>query len=1357
MNGFSDGRRRCRDAIAAVFLLCVLCIPLIAHAQLPTRHYELGAYLHRYDVCGLDQPEGMVNWKWMRDAEGAAHLDAVAVNLDYLGIPWDGRPDWFEQEFEDYATWLRDNTTGPVMLHTRPMQRLDWMPAPGPTPGDRVEFYAPRQCAIPEDASQRYGDYVAWATRVFSEKLGDRLKYFVYAAESQSQWEGKVDEYERSQDPACLTDGADYDAMLDAAYDRIKSVNSRVAAFPSFQVEEMYALSYNPDMDRYRTCFAGVDREECAQQNIARAAALKRDKFGVAFQPFTHAHAHFDPSKPNYDPNFLYDDSLEVFTDVDWLGAGVKENEGIVITETTWNATPIAVHRSNDPATGAECWHHDFPEGLEPEFDEIDFYTGGGCRAISWPYDDPNQPWGSDQEQADFFVNLVLMAQDNPFVELIGWWSVRDQIDTAIATREGIAPDLADESCGAAVWDNAIHSFRHTVPKDVHEKYGTPYSRDLADFGEATLKTWATTGFLDYEGNDVGRPLLTEWENIRLLTLFNEGTDPAQCLDGVDNDEEGLTDCADPNCQHTAACVPSIDEATVPPILTATSPDGRLLLEVKRLNLGTTVPRYELGEMLYYRVLRDETAVLDWSPLGLELDSSEFVFDLEPVNIDTTSTGDIYTLRHGKRAEHAYTANDTVLAVQNSTGDLLALRFRLFNDGVALRYEIPGSGDTTIVSEKTGFRPPDGTGVRIMEAATASLFQPGYEGPYLPMAAGTNGGPASDGFYFPALFSLPDGVTHLMLHEAGVDDSAAGSRLDSDASDRVYQVRLPSADEGDVLAPVQPTATLPGATPWRVMMIGDLADIVESNLITHLSPPQDPVFAGNTDWIEPGKSAWSWWSQDTGTPELQRAYIDSAAEFGWEYVIVDADWSLWPDAETEIQDLVQYAAARNVGIFLWYNAGGPNNEVTFEPRDRLNNVTQMQAEFAKLASWGVAGVKVDFFRSDKQARIRQHRELLRTAAEHQLHVIFHGGTPPRGWRREFPNLLSSEAVFGAEHYKWSDGPDAAHNVHLVFIRNVVGSMDYTPLTFDTALTKRGISYGHQLALSVVFESALQVFADQADLDPTAGFRSLFASFPFVQEFLTALPVRWDGTRFVEGDPSTHAVLARRDQDSWYIAGINGEATGRSITLDPGDFISGDYVANLITDDGASNQLAQSNPEVSAGTPLQIPLLPQGGFVLVLSPAPPPDGDGDGVPDSEDNCPGTANPEQDDADSDGAGDSCDAFPTDPAASTDADSDGFPGAWNPGQSEADSTTGLSLDAFPNEPGEWADTDGDGLGDNREVELGTDPTQRDSDGDGFSDREEVGEGTDPLDAADAPEPTPSVMSQPWFLSILRSLTGQ
>ncbi len=164
MNGFSDGRRRCRDAIAAVFLLCVLCIPLIAHAQLPTRHYELGAYLHRYDVCGLDQPEGMVNWKWMRDAEGAAHLDAVAVNLDYLGIPWDGRPDWFEQEFEDYATWLRDNTAGPVMLHPRPMHRLDWMPAPGPMPGDRVEFYAPRQCAIPEDASKRYGDYVAQAT-----------------------------------------------------------------------------------------------------------------------------------------------------------------------------------------------------------------------------------------------------------------------------------------------------------------------------------------------------------------------------------------------------------------------------------------------------------------------------------------------------------------------------------------------------------------------------------------------------------------------------------------------------------------------------------------------------------------------------------------------------------------------------------------------------------------------------------------------------------------------------------------------------------------------------------------------------------------------------------------------------------------------------------------------------------------------------------------------------------------------------------------------------------------------------------------------------------------------------------------
>tara|TARA_R110002073_G_scaffold2129_21_gene14832 strand:- start:185 stop:3838 length:3654 start_codon:yes stop_codon:yes gene_type:complete len=1204
---------RSRTITALAFLCTFAANPTFAqgpHNQPGVRHYELGAYLSQYDICGTEEPVGMVNWKPIKDSDGAQYLDTVAVNLDYLGVPWDERPAWWEQAIENYAIWLRDHTDGNVLLHTRPMQRLDWMPAPGETPYHTpTSYYPPRTCAIPADAAQRYADYVGWIASVFSEQLGSRLKYFVHAAEAQSPWEGKIDEFERSGQLACLEGDDDYDALLNAAYDAVKKVDSRIFTFPSFGVEELYALSYEPNSSRYRGCMAGQDRSECAAANITRAASLKRDKFGVAFQPFSHAHADYDPSKPNYDEHFLYDNALEVFAETNWLSAGAKDDEGIVVTETSWNATEVTIHVSSDPGAGQECWDYDFAPGSEPQYAETGFYTDGSCSGVSWPYQDPDEPMGSAQEQSDFFNNLVIKAHQNPLVELITWWSVRDQIDTGVTTKKGLAPVLENDSCSPVAWDNAIHAFRHAVPKEIHEKYGTPFSSDLANFGEATFKNWSTTGFLDYFGNDIGRPMKTDWQNVRANLLFNEGSDPAQCFDALDNDGDGLYNCDDPNCQNLPACMLLNYSSSVGNWATINSPDGSLTLTIKQMDLGVLVPRYPEGPLLYYQLERAGETVLDWSPLGLQLEGGDFVSDLQLVNISWDVVGDEYTLLHGKRAEHSYAAWDLVLAVQNTAGELMALRFRLFDDGLAFRYELPGSGETTVTGEQTAFRLPEGATGYVIEAVQPSLYQPGYENPYALHNPGSPAGPGIDGYYYPALFQLPRGNTYMLLHEAGLDDSYVGTRLDADTSDRVYQIRFPSPDEGDALAPTQPTVMRPAATPWRLAVVGSLQDVVASNLTTHLSPALDPVFQGDTSWITPGKAAWSWWSQDTQTPALQRQYIDSAAEFGWQYVIVDADWSLWPNADSAAQALVQYANQRGVKLLFWYNSGGDNNAVTFEPRDRLDDEAAIQAEFARLASWGVAGVKVDFFRSDKQARIKQYQAILRIAAEHNLHVVLHGSTPPRGWRRQFPNLLTSEAVFGAEHYKWSPGPDAEQNVRLVFTRNVVGAMDYTPLAFAEPLALQGISYAHQLALAVVFESGLQVFAGQADHSGDKGFRQLYADFPFVQGFLKQLPVRWDDTRLVEGHPDSHAVLARQHHNQWYVAGINAEAAPREIVLDVAELLAGEdteglyYAVNLITEGPTPEQLQSSVLVVTPEDEIAVTMEARGGFAITLTPVP----------------------------------------------------------------------------------------------------------------------------------------------------------
>ncbi len=629
------------------------------------------------------------------------------------------------------------------------------------------------------------------------------------------------------------------------------------------------------------------------------------------------------------------------------------------------------------------------------------------------------------------------------------------------------------------------------------------------------------------------------------------------------------------------------------------SPDGSLKVTIDQLDLGATVNRYPQGNYLYYRVDRDGIPVLDWSPLGIRLSDRHFDSDLVLVSGISTMTLDRYSLPHGKQRDVEASAWRLTMKVENAAGLWCDIVVKAYNDGIAFRYEIPGSASegVFVLEELSGFRLANASHAYLAEAQFPSLYTPNYEVRYDRLQPGVNS--PGDGFFFPALFEMADGNTNVLLHEAGLTSFYAASRLDADASENLYRLRFPSSGEGDASNPAQPASVLPLQTPWRLAVIGDGAAVVESNLVTHLGQDLNAVFGGDASWVKPGKAAWSWWSQGTGSPALQKEYVDFAVEHGWDYVIVDEGWSAWTEAE--IEELVQYAADREVGIFLWYNSGGSHNAISLAPRDRLNSLEDIQAEFEQLAAWGVAGVKVDFFQSDKQARIVQQRHILYAAAEQHLLVDFHGSTVPRGWRREFPNLLTTEAVLGAENYKWNLGPTAADNVKLAFTRNVVGAMDYTPLTFDAALQQEGISYAHQLAVGTVFESALQVFAGRADSDSTQGYRALFARFPFLADQLRDLPTAWDETRLLSGHPDSHAVIARRSGDRWYIGGINNLNATSDVLVDLSSFANGVYDAQLIVQGAAADELVSSQLQLDSTSQLPVSMLPGGGFTLELRP------------------------------------------------------------------------------------------------------------------------------------------------------------
>ncbi len=203
--------------------------------------------------------------------------------------------------------------------------------------------------------------------------------------------------------------------------------------------------------------------------------------------------------------------------------------------------------------------------------------------------------------------------------------------------------------------------------------------------------------------------------------------------------------------------------------------------------------------------------------------------------------------------------------------------------------------------------------------------------------------------------------------------------------------------------------------------------------------------------------------------------------------------------------------------------------------------------------------------------------------------------------------MTIEAVNGAEQYR--DGfdllvdakPTALVNVHLALSRNVTGSMDYTPVTFTQALNRVGLTYAHQLALAVLFESGIQHFADQADADPVAGYRAVFAANPFAKDFMSEVPVTWDETRLLDADIESHVIVARRKGTTWYLAGIHGGETATEHTVSLGEFGSDALSVELIQRGLTVDALSRDVAMLTASDTLLLTLQPNDGFVAVLRP------------------------------------------------------------------------------------------------------------------------------------------------------------
>ncbi len=412
---------------------------------------------------------------------------------------------------------------------------------------------------------------------------------------------------------------------------------------------------------------------------------------------------------------------------------------------------------------------------------------------------------------------------------------------------------------------------------------------------------------------------------------------------------------------------------------------------------------------------------------------------------------------------------------RSKNGPLRARRehFRArFTTPAGKRREHRVRGRTLTVGGVTVLVTPDGVAFRGAPSATVVVprrtrawlqpFTGAYEDPYRRPRAG------EDRYGYPALLRSRGDYT--LLTESGLARRGAA--------------HLERRGRSLTVSPA-------GSDLWQVAVTGSLADVVESDLPLALGRASK---LADTSWIEPGRSAWSWLA-DHASPTseaAQRAYVDAAVTHGWEYVTIDEGWDpAW------VPDVIAYARERGVKTILWYD----HADVTRAALDRA-------------AGWGAAGIKADFFYSDRDARIAEMDDIARWSAQRRLVVAFHGCTVPRGLQRTWPNVLTVEAVRGAENAP----TDPRDDVNLAFTRNAIGSMDYTPVA--------------DAAKAIVYESGLQHYT---------------AFGPLLDE----IPAAWDDTRLLAGEPDRYVVIGRRSGERWFVGGLLAASEPVTVPLPTG--------------------------------------------------------------------------------------------------------------------------------------------------------------------------------------------------------------
>lgn len=490
-----------------------------------------------------------------------------------------------------------------------------------------------------------------------------------------------------------------------------------------------------------------------------------------------------------------------------------------------------------------------------------------------------------------------------------------------------------------------------------------------------------------------------------------------------------------------------------PDFITVTSPDGKIKLVV------------DLKDSVSYSIVHEGEVLVSPSALAMKFEGGRML------GVGEAS----YKVKIGSASESVdapfYRQNKISAEWNYARVDYAdwTLEFRVYNEGVAWRFETEFESDAVVLDETAQFVFPEDPMAWVPYSRGKDLIANSYQSQYTYEKV-SRFGSQSNLTFLPVAVKNKSGKTLLICESdlrsypgmflEGMEGgySATFAKLPDSTYITPTRCQLKIATRQDVIARTEGTRSY----PWRIVAVAENDIQLPTNDLVYLLG--EPRKVGDVSWIKPGLVSWEWWN-DCGltninfkpgvNTETYKAYIDFAARFNIPYIIIDEGWSAKDDTmvikeAVDLKGLIAYGAERNVGIIIWAVANVLD--------DKLEEACAFYSQM------GVKGFKVDFFDRDDQRCVDMVYRLAEAAGTYHLMLDLHGIYKPTGLNRTYPHIVNFEGVFGLEEVKWSNPDMPLYDVTFPYIRQVQGPVDYTQGAYINS-TKEGFEINYHKPMS----------------------------------------------------------------------------------------------------------------------------------------------------------------------------------------------------------------------------------------------------------------------------------------------------